>query len=558
MNMPQELLGTGHVPEDIRRIVDLKRRAGAQPDFTPYLKTEDGEMTLRPIQNEMLWQASLAKGLLGLVGVGEGKTLTSFLLPRVLKAERPLLIIPASMRAQAQADWGTYGRHFHLPQQMEMRSYEEISTQPGLMKALKPDLIICDEVHKLKNPMSTRTRRLMKYFKACARAKEPIPMFVGLSGSITSTSIKDFWHLAMWALKDKSPLPLKWNYMNSWASALDKGRAPQERDLSAIVPLMVHYKTLSPRAAFRDNLLSALGVVVSHKAPPPCDLKLFTTNIPMDPKVKERIRKANETWQTPQGEELDSALALVRLRRQMICGFYYYWKWEGEPDAEWMEARSEWAKACRLFCSKAPEGLDTPALLEKWIIKFLLKEVDIKFPRELVLAYIKWAKQKHKPLPPVGVTWESSYFITSIINWAKAQKDPPLIWYEHTALAHAISKVTGWPIYGTGEEANVALTQVKEPHIGLISIRAHSQGKNLQMWGNHFIAHPLSDGGRWEQLLGRSHRHGQQRAEVTVTVPCFAEFEVALESAKLSAKYIQESTGLKQRLLTGQWGPAGA
>jgi hypothetical protein len=128
-----------------------------------------------------------------------------------------------------------------------------------------------------------------------------------------------------------------------------------------------------------------------------------------------------------------------------------------------------------------------------------------------------------------------------------------LVWYEHTALAQALSQLTGWPVYGTGKEADQALTQVKDPHVALISIRSHSQGKNLQAWGNHFIAHPLSDGARWEQLLGRSHRTGQKRKAVTVTVPSYAEFGVALQSARESAKYIEDSTGLKQRLLNAKW-----
>jgi hypothetical protein len=280
---------------------------------------------------------------------------------------------------------------------------------------------------------------------------------------------------------------------------------------------------------------------------------MFNFKTKVDQFTRFEIQKLNDTWQTPQGEELDSALALVRARRQMICGFYYYWKWEGEPDKEWLEARSDWAKACRLFCSKAPEGIDTPALLERAIIMFLKKEIDVKFPKELVLTYIQWAKQKHKPLPPVGVKWFSQYFLKAIIDWANAQKEPPLIWYEHTALAYALSQLTGWKIYGTGKEADEALTQVTEPHIALISIRSHSQGKNLQVWGNHFIAHPLSDGARWEQLLGRSHRQGQTRKEVTVTVPNFSEFSTALRSAKESAKYIEDSTGLKQRLLNAKW-----
>jgi hypothetical protein len=63
----------------------------------------------------------------------------------------------------------------------------------------------------------------------------------------------------------------------------------------------------------------------------------------------------------------------------------------------------------------------------------------------------------------------------------------------------------------------------------------------------------LSDGARWEQLLGRSHRHGQKRKVVKVTVPTYSEFSVALASARQSANYIEQSTGLKQRLLSADW-----
>ena len=109
-------------------------------------------------------------------------------------------------------------------------------------------------------------------------------------------------------------------------------------------------------------------------------------------------------------------------------------------------------------------------------------------------------------------------------------QEPPLIWYEHTALAHALGQVTGGLSMERVKQPT-ALTQVTTPHVALISIRSHSQGKNLQAWGNHFIAHPLSDGARWEQLLGRSHRQGQKRKVVTVTVPSYDEFSVALASA---------------------------
>ena len=153
----------------------------------------------------------------------------------------------------------------------------------------------------------------------------------------------------------------------------------------------------------------------------------------------------------------------------------------------------------------------------------------------------------------MGVEWFSDYFLAEVIRWVQAQKEPPLIWYEHQTLAHALHQLAGWEVYGSGPQADYALTQTTQPHPALISIRSHSQGKNLQLWGNHFIAHALSDGARWEQLLGRSHRHGQKRNTVTVTIPTYAEFGNAMRSAQEGALYIQQSTGLNQRLLSANW-----
>ena len=140
---------------EVLRILSLPIKNNNIPDMTKFFKTPNGTMNLRPIQSEILYTAQEAQGLLGLVGVGEGKTLSSFLLPHVLsKKGTSLLIIPANMRAQCLKDWQTYEEHFFLPKRVELRSYEEISTSPNLLKAIAPDAIICDEVHRLKNKKS--------------------------------------------------------------------------------------------------------------------------------------------------------------------------------------------------------------------------------------------------------------------------------------------------------------------------------------------------------------------------------------------------------------------
>ncbi len=539
---------------EIQRILSIPMKDTQIPDLTNYFKKPAGTMNLRPIQSEILYTARKAQGLLGLVGVGEGKTLASFLLPQVLCPEgRSLLIIPANMRAQCLKDWETYSSHFKLPANMELRSYEEISTAPNLLKAIAPDAIICDEVHKLKNKKSTRTKRLARYISQRYRDGNPVK-FVGLSGTITSTSLRDFAHLAAWALREKSPTPLTYALVERWANVIDRDAKPKQADRITMQALVQRFGG-DERTAFKKRLISAGGVVTSIKGRPPCSLAMeerIIKNIP--DKIIEALDHVNKTWQTPDGEELNSPLEKTRIFRQLICGFYYFWNWpKGQVDTEWMKARSNWNRETRNYLKTAKEGYDSPSLVRNACVRHITGRQKEDLPRELLEAYLEWQPHSHKDMPPVGARWISNYLIEDIVSWANSQKEPPIIWYEHIAFAARLGRFTNWPIFAQGTKSDKALLSVDRAIPAIVSARAHATGKNLQVWGNQIIANPLSDGARFEQLLGRCHRNGQQRPLITATVYNHRIFAAALAQARLSAKYIEECTEQEQRLNYAAW-----
>jgi len=516
---------------------------------TPHAPT----MTLRPIQALMLAQAVAGEGLVALAGCGSGKTLTTLLLPLVLDAKRPLLLIPASMRAQFASDQREYARHFHVAD-MTVLSYESLSApkQVARLNELAPDLIVCDEAHHLRNLKSARVRRLERYLiesgaKLCA-----------LSGTLVSRSLRDYAHVLNWGLGVWSPLPRKNDIIEQFAQVIEEHSFA--RDARAWVDASLpDGPTLEDR--LHRRLRGSVGVVISgdqrvgaslvierRRYQPPERLKsaiaellstqsvVSATQEILDERALDAVLSSGELW-TP----ADSIYS--RVWSQLALGFVYVWDWgERDEDHEWVSARRAWGSAMRYALERGVA--DSEAL-----IKQAVERGEYTHPR-VVGALADWEAVRHREPPATRAIWVDDSWVNDVATWARGATSPPIIWVQFGAVAQKLAEITGYTVYGSGGDASRRL-EADKSHARpcIMSISAHATGKNLQSWRNQIIAHPLSHPARWEQLLARTHRAGQSADEVRAVVYRHGVFARTFSRACRDARYIEETTGADQRLL---------
>ena len=515
-------------------------------DLSKYLRKKDGKQKLRPIQNEMLWQAIERKGLLGFVACGEGKTLVSLLLPTVLRSERPLLLLPAFMIVQHFSDREAYGKHWDL-KDMKVLSYETLSS-PKRLKELDeyaPDLIICDEAHHIKNKKSARVRRLDTYI-----VNKKV-MFCALSGTLCARSIQDYAHLSAWSLGAYSPLPRTANVLQEWSLAIEDG-------VNSILVRKCMGENPT-REALQKRLRSAKGIVITKSQDVGASLIINKEKFEIPPSLKRAIAIAmttgdivSATSEILDEDQLDQVLQsselwtpkdafLLRVWGQISCGFVYTWDWQDrEIDSEWIQAKRDWGRAS--FKMLESSTFDSISLISQFA------ETE-KAPAYLRNAWMRWKQVKDRDPPMTRAIWLDTFLIDYVEEWLARQDQPCIIWVQYAALANALKDRLKIECYGAGEEDANRLNRNKDTaHHCIMSIKAHATGKNLQAWNNQIIVHPLAHPSTWEQLLARTHRPGQNADEVFCSVLTTGLFGKAWHKAVKDSRYIEETTGQKQRI----------
>jgi hypothetical protein len=528
-----------------------------------------------------LQEIKMYEGLLGPIAVGDGKTLLDLLAAMVVpNCKVAVLLIPPQLRNQMLlVDWEFYGQHWQLPNlasgtwfkpglpTLHIIAYSELSSAKNsdVLERIKPDLIIADEAHLLRNASAARTKRFKRYF-----ADHPGTRFCCWSGTLTTKSIKDYAHLAALALKAGSPAPLHWPTVEEWSGAIDPSDWPTDiGELSALCKPGEHV-----RDGYRRRLEQTPGVVASPATMScPASLTVLERRIIAPPAINEALAALYGSWQRPDGEELVSALDVSRCAKEISSGFFYRWRWpRGEtPEviAKWLQVRKDWHKEMREKLKQSKEFLDSPFLLAKAAIRWhdgythIRRDADGKeLARETIPPHTKngpqpvwasttwpdWLALRDSAQPETEGVWIDDYLAQDAAAWCR--EGSGICWYEHDLFGRRVAELAGAPLFGAGTEASTRLIGERGERSIVASIRSHGTGKNLQQFARNLVANTPSDAAIWEQLIGRTHRQGQLADEVLVLVyrhtPVVIE---ALDRARMLAQYIQDTMGGSQKLL---------
>lgn len=521
---------------------------------------------LLPAQAWALFEAPLAGGLFASVGVGSGKTLLDVLVAMVMPDCRvAALLVPPGLVGQLGREYLAIREHFNVPSlilpgakgwvvpggkvpAVHVVPYSRFShtSSTDLLERLKPDLIIADEVHKLKNKTAARTGRFLRRF-----ADAPDTRLCCWSGTVTSRSIKDFAHLIAFALGEGSPLPLLPETVDEWAGALD----PSDWPAPAGAIRLLGRPNEEPIEAVRRRIAETRGVIttVANEGGVASIVLRERKAPPMPNDIADAIVQLHKTWCRPDGEELLLALDVARCARELACGFFYRWRFPGKPTPEaveaWFAARKAWGKEMREKLKRPEPHLDSPKLLANAAERALAGYTG-DLPVWHSDTWERWRDLRHTVKHVTEAVWISDYLVEDTVAWAKDAGG--IVWYEQDAFGERVAKLGGFPKYGGGDDAAAEIAKENGSRPIVVSRRAHGEGRDGLQHGysRQLVANPPADGLEWEQLLGRLDRRGQAEDEVVTEVYRHTvELRDAIDKALRFAKYIEGITSASQKLL---------
>lgn len=541
------------VAEELNRVlalpvVDKEHFSNAWMTWSVLLRKHPDAPPLNNVQGsvlEHLHQAKPPAGVFAKVPVGKGKTLMAMLAPVIVKAKRPLLILPTGLDEEFDREFEKWSEHYQVVRP-QIITYNQLSRKEGahLLTRLNPDMIICDEAHKLRYMSSARTKRFVRYLKEKHDKGQGVRLVV-TSGTMTGGSLSHFAHLLLMALHEGSPAPLDLNTITAWATVLDLSQEAEPENYKAMEPLLDWSGTRNFEAAFHVRMAATPGVVVAYGSS--CDSSIHIrrlTGPPPPPEIEAAIAAVENDWELPNGELITEAPHKASACRALASGFWFL---PGEvPSLEWEYARREWCRELRTLKEyRSRAGFDSPALIEE-----VLRESSYAGYRRAQDALFEWDKHRHLVRPDSEPVWlAKSWLIDAATDWVTRHKEG-ILWYHSIPVGDALREA-GFDVRGAGDPA---------PHKGekvvALSISRFKEGYNLQQFNKMLVLQPPPSNSPWQQLIGRCHREGQLSDQVTIDVLQRTRQQTSdFDSARLNAGSVQRYEGEPQKLLlaTRQW-----
>lgn len=530
--------------------------------------TGQSPLPLRPLQAAMLVDAADHGGLLISLDVGAGKSWAAplFVTDRVpagregmwpqIQCERPVMLLPPSVKAEMTGTViPTLKKIYRIHPNLKLVAYSELQTVRGanILNELRPDVLIVDEAHNLKNLTSARARRVKSYMK-----ENPKTKVVGMTGTLSDKSLRDFWHILLWTHPHDAPLPRSWKELEDWANAVDAGVDPVERmPPGALLELCEGNE--SAREGLQRRMSETSGFMLAQIESIKTPLVITARRDVSAPQsVQDALTLLDDAWVTPDNEPVPDGARWAQRMRELSLGFYYVWDWskvtkDGRPDMDWLRARSAWNQLVRDICRRGNTELDSELRIRNAVrAQSLPKSVQSMATATLAA----WDEQRTKPEPETKPVWLSDFAMEWASGWmlqAEHQGHPGLVWCEHDAVLTWFAK-RGVPVYGGGTSEEL-IRFSKSTHAGkgsiVLSRPSHYQGKNMQAWHNNLVLTPPPNGKIWQQMLGRTHRAKQLAPEVRCDFMAHTDisFRSVAEAVK-RARYSFETFKAPQKILS--------
>lgn len=542
--------------EDWHRIRALPVRSpvpeGHLDHMEALLRRPEGAQALRPIQRQALWEAGIEGRGFFPIRVGGGKTLLSFLLPQVIGAERPMLLLPAHLIEKTARELRTANEHWLVCQKLRVASYQRLGRVTGahILEEYVPDLIIADECQFLKNRRAAVTRRVDRYVGQYA------PRMVLMGGTAWGRMLRHHAHMLRWVFGKGSPAPLKADVIDEWSQVLDESKEELERDafvgaLARLYPQALSREdtgpdpelSLAPVASARKQYFARLRdtpAVVQAGSDQDYNGSLLIRRLDITPRQNAQtarfFKDLRDDNKATDGWPLISAAEVWAVARQIALGLCYVWN--PRPPETWLEARKRWCKFARDAIT-AHGMVDSELEVVNAVDQGLLDDGGL---------LEQWRRWKPTFVRNSEPRWHDTAALDACATWL--QEGPGICWVEHVFFGEELSRRTGLPYFR--EKGMSAEGKFIEDASGPIiaSWASNHTGRNLQYkWHRNLQTAMKKDADANEQWIGRTHRQGQQAdcVEVDILDGC-KEHRDAVQDALYSAQ-LKTHAGITQKIL---------